>query len=143
MRIDFYHLSVRPLETVLPAICEKVLADGGRLLVVTEQAEAVDRLLWSYAPESFLPHAPAGGARDADQPVLTAAEVSAANGARNIALADGVWRDEALSFDRVFYFFDAATIDDARAAWRALKDRGGVERHYWQQDERGRWVEGP
>jgi DNA polymerase III subunit chi len=143
MRIDFYHLSVRPLETVLPAICEKVLGDGGRLLVVTEQAEAVDRLLWSYAPESFLPHAPAGGSRDADQPVLITAEVTAGNDARNVALADGLWRDEALSFDRIFYFFDAATIGDARAAWRALKDHSGAERHYWKQDERGRWVEGP
>jgi DNA polymerase III subunit chi len=128
MRIDFYHLSVRPLETVLPAICEKVLGD---------------RLLWSYAPESFLPHAPTGGSRDADQPVLIAAELAAGNGARHVALADGLWRDEALSFDRIFYFFDAATIGDARAAWRALKDRSGAERHYWKQDERGRWVEGP
>jgi DNA polymerase-3 subunit chi len=67
----------------------------------------------------------------------------AANQARNVALADGVWRDEALSFDRVFYFFDTGTIDQARTSWRALKDRGEAERHYWKQDENGRWTEGP
>ena len=145
MRIDFYHLTDKPLEQVLPSICEKLLAGGERLLVVTGegQVESLDRLLWTYAPESFLPHGRAGAAREAEQPILIAAEPSAANGARNAALADGQWRDEALSFERVFYFFDSATIDGARAAWKALKDQGGAERHYWKQNESGRWVDGP
>lgn len=145
MRIDFYHLTAAPLEKVLPAICEKLLASGERLLVVTspERVPELDRHLWLHAPESFLPHAPAGGPRDADQPVLLSTSTDAPNGARNIALADGLWRDEALAFSRVFFFFDASGIDGARASWRALKDRQGAERHYWKQDENGRWAEGP
>ncbi len=146
MRIDFYHLTARPLEKVLPSICEKLASGGERLLIVAEegQVDALDRDLWSYAPESFLPHAAAGGARDADQPILIAASAApAANGARNVAIADGLWRDEALAFDRIFYFFDSARIDQARTSWRALKDQAGAERHYWKQDENGRWAEGP
>jgi DNA polymerase III subunit chi len=145
MRIDFYHLGAVSLDRVLPAICEKLVAAGERLLIVTEEGRvaALDRQLWSYAPESFLPHGAAGGPREAAQPVLVASEVTAPNQARNIALADGQWRDEALGFDRVFYFFDGATIDQARSSWRQLKEREGAERHYWKQDERGRWVEGP
>jgi DNA polymerase-3 subunit chi len=145
VRIDFYHLTSAPLEKVLPSICEKLVAAGERMLVVTapERVDPLDRQLWSYAPESFLPHSQAGGPRDADQPILVAGVVEAGNGARNVALADGEWRDEALAFERVFYFFDGATIDNARASWRALKDRGEAERHYWKQDENGRWVEGP
>lgn len=141
MRIDFYHLSAAPLERVLPRICEKLLADGGRLLVVTgpEQVERLDEQLWTYASESFLPH----GTDDPErQPVLLSASPDAANGAANLALADGVWRDEALEFERTFYFFDSATIDGARAAWRALKEKEGAELHYWKQDG-GKWVEGP
>lgn len=145
MRVDFYHLTAAPLENVLPNICEKVLAAGQRLLVVTgsDQVERLDGHLWSYAPESFLPHAPAGGARDTGQPILISSATDAANGARNVALADSRWRDEALAFDRVFYFFDSASIDDARTSWRALKDRAETERHYWKQNDRGGWVEGP
>jgi DNA polymerase-3 subunit chi len=145
MRIDFYHLTGAPLERVLPAICEKLLAAGERLLVVTDPARQaqLDRQLWEYAPESFLPHGRAKLGNDEAQRVLISTEVEAGNGARNVALADGVWRDEALAFDRIFYFFDAAAIDEARASWRRLKDREGAERHYWKQDERGRWVEGP
>ena len=41
------------------------------------------------------------------------------------ALADGVWREDALAFERVFLFFDDGGIDDARAAWRALGEQKG------------------
>lgn len=145
MRIDFYHLKAVPLEKVLPSICERVLAGGGRLLVVAgqEQAEALDRLLWTYAPDSFLPHGRADTGRAADQPVLIAGTAHAANGARHVALADGLWRDEALGFERIFYFFDGGGIDAARSRWRSLKAKAEAELHYWKQDERGRWVEGP
>ena len=88
MRIDFYHLTDKPLEQVLPAICEKLLAGGERLLVVAGegQVESLDRLLWTYAPESFLPLGRAGAAREAEQPILIGASPTAANGARNVAL---------------------------------------------------------
>ena len=146
MRIDFYHLTTKPLERVLPSICEKLVEGGERLLVVAGEGQVagLDRDLWAYSPESFLPHAPAGGARDQDQPVLIATSAGRApNGARNVAIADGLWRDEALAFERIFYFFDGASIDQARASWRALKEQEGAERHYWKQDDRGRWAEGP
>ena len=142
MQVDFYHLTVTPLDRALPQIAEKVLAGGGRLLLVAEseaQRTALDKLLWSYSPESFLPHACAGGEGDADQPILLAETAEPTNGARNIALADGVWRDEALGFDRVFHFFDGERIAEARIAWKALADRDGVERRYWKQNDAGRW----
>ena len=142
MQVDFYHLTETPLDRVLPQIAEKVLSGGGRLLVVAGAAErraALDRLLWTYAPDSFLPHAQAVGDVDAAQPVLIAGEAEAGNGARNVALVDGVWRDAALAFDRVFHLFDDEAIREARAAWRALGDREGVERRYWKQTEAGRW----
>lgn len=142
MRIDFYHLTRLPLERALPQIAERVLASGERLLIVAgeeSQRAALDQLLWTYAPESFLPHGQAGGEDDARQPVLIAATGEAGNGARNIALADGVWRNEALGFDRAFHFFDEDRIAEARVAWKALGDREDVERNYWKQNEAGRW----
>jgi len=142
MKVDFYHLTVTPLDRALPQIAEKVLASGGRLLIVSDseaQRGAIDRLLWTYAPESFLPHARAGAGDDAAQPVLIAPAPEAANAARNVALVDGVWRDAALGFERAFHFFDEERIVEARAAWRALGDHSGVERRYWKQNDSGRW----
>lgn len=145
MRIDFYHLTAAPLENVLPSICEKLLAAGERLLVVTgeDRIAALDRQLWCYAPESFLPHAQASGAGDERHPILLSSDVSAGAGISNVALADGKWRDEAMAFERVFHFFDSGSIEDARASWRSLKGREGAELHYWKQDPSGRWLEGP
>lgn len=142
MQVDFYHLTVRPLDRVLPKIAEKVVESGGRLLIVADEParrSAIDKLLWNYAPASFLPHAQAGGRHDGAQPVLIAGEAVAANGARNIAIADSRWREEALAFDRAFHFFDDGAIVEARAAWRALADKPGVERRYWKQGEGGGW----
>lgn len=142
MQVDFYHLTVRPIERVLPKIAEKVVEGGGRLLIVAGDAarrDMLDKLLWTYAPDSFLPHAQAGAGDDAVQPVLIAEAAEAPNGARNIAIADARWRDEALAFDRAFHFFDDEAIVEARAAWRALADTPDVERRYWKQDDSGRW----
>lgn len=145
MLVDFYFLTVVPLERALPRICDKVLGTGGRLLVVAEGPllAQLDSLLWSYERDAFLPHGQEGQAGAEDQPVLLSAALDASNGARKVALADGIWREEALAFDRIFYFFDNGRIDEARQAWRALKDRPEVERRYWKQDEKGSWVEGP
>lgn len=146
MQVDFYHLDRSPLERVLPRIAERVIEGGGRLLVVSGDdalAARLDAVLWTYAPDSFLPHGRADGTRDAGQPILIAGGPEATNGARNVALADGVWRDEALGFDRAFYFFDSETIAGARIAWKALKGREGIEPRYWKQDDAGKWVQGP
>ena len=142
MRVDFYHLTARPLEQVLPSVCEKVLAGGERLLVVAEPdlLARLDESLWGYAKDSFLPH---GRERAGSQPILLSSEPVPANGATHIALADGRWREEALGFGRTFYFFDNDARDGARDAWRALKGLPEVEARYWKQDERGKWVQGP
>lgn len=144
MQVDFYHLTVTPVERALPGIAVKVVDGGGRLLVVSGEArqrQQIDGALWTWQADSFLPHAQAGDGNDAIQPVLIGETVEPANGARFVALIDGVWRDEALGFDRAFHFFDADRIVEARAAWKALADLEGVERRYWKQDENGRWAQ--
>ena len=142
MIVDFYHLTASPLERVLPSIAEKVVGQGERLLVVADPdlLARLDEQLWSYAKDSFLPH---GRERPEGQPVFLSPDTAAANGATNIALADGRWREQALGFARTFYFFDSDSRDSARVAWRALKARPEVEARYWKQDERGKWVQGP
>lgn len=142
MQVDFYHLTGAPAERILTRLVERVLGEGGRMLIVCGEealAKRVDEHLWTYRPESFLPHGRAGQGEDAGQPVLIACACDATNGARNIALADGVWRDPALSFDRVFLLFGDDRIDEARATWRNLGGRDDLERRFWKQDEAGKW----
>ncbi|MFM9937415.1 MAG: DNA polymerase III subunit chi [Novosphingobium sp.] len=148
MRVDFYQLSRDPAELVLPKLAQGTLAAGERLLVVSEDAGQLERIgeaLWTRLPETFLANGMAGGEHDARQPILLAQAPDPANGARYLALADGVWRDMPEGFDaaeRVFLLFPPDRIDDARGTWRMLGTRDGVERKYWRQ-EGGKWREGP
>jgi DNA polymerase III subunit chi len=145
VQVDFYQLTRDPAEKVLPPIAQKILNDGGRLLVVSgdnAQLDSLSQALWNWKPESFLAHGRAGEGKDASQPILLSGAVEPANGARMVAIADGAWRDEALGFDRAFYLFAPERTDDARAAWRALGEKADVERRYWKQDG-GKWRNGP
>ena len=145
MRVDFYLLSHDPVEVALPRIAKSVKGAGARLLVVSDDAAqlaALDKALWEQFPEDFLAHGTAGEVHAARQPLLLADHCTADNEARFIAFADGVWRDEAIGFERAFLFFGNRTIDAARGTWRMLGERAEVERHFWKQDG-GRWVEGP
>jgi DNA polymerase III subunit chi len=145
MRVDFYHLTAMPLERLLPRICERLLDEGERLLVVAaaEQLAQLDTQLWSYARDGFLPHGLASDGNAERQPILLADHVEPANGARNIALADGEWREEALAFQRIFHFFAGDRLEAARETWRSVKSTPDAEPHYWRQDDRGKWTEGP
>jgi len=142
VQVDFYQLAGTPVEQVIATLAEKVLETDSRLLIVAgdeAQLARLDRLLWDQAASSFLPHAVAGGADDARQPILLSTSPDAPNQARNMLIADGLWREAALTYDRSFYLFDSATLEGARLAWKLLAGRDGVERRYWAR-EGGRWV---
>ncbi|MBX9885496.1 MAG: DNA polymerase III subunit chi [Novosphingobium sp.] len=144
MRVDFYQLSRDPAELVLPRLAQGTLAAGERMLVVSDDAGQLARIgeaLWTRIPETFLANGMAGSAHAARQPILLGQEPVPANGARYLALADGVWR-EMEGAARVFLLFPPERIDEARATWRMLGSREGIERKYWRQDG-GKWLEGP
>jgi DNA polymerase-3 subunit chi len=144
MQVDFYQLGRTPFEQVIASLAEKLLAQDARLLIVAEEETLLarlDRMLWDQGSASFLPHGLAGGTDDARQPILLSTSPDAPNLARNMLIADGQWREAALSYDRAFYLFDKDALEGARLAWKLLAGREGVDRHFWAQDEDGRWVE--
>lgn len=146
MRVDFYNLTRAPasgqVEAVLPLIARNTLNAGQRLLVVAEpdQFDRLSDALWTRLPDSFLAHGRAGDPHETRQPILLSAATAPANGARYVALADGVWREEALAFDRAFLLFGDTTIVAARAVWRDLGTHTDLDRHLWKQDG-GKWQE--
>ncbi len=144
MQVDFYQLGRTPFEQVIASLAEKLLKQDARLLIVAEDETLLarlDRMLWDQGSASFLPHGLAGGTDDARQPILLSTSPDAPNLARNMLIADGQWREAALSYDRAFYLFDKDALEGARLAWKLLAGREGVDRHFWAQDEDGRWVE--
>jgi DNA polymerase III subunit chi len=127
---------------VIATLAQKVFQADGRLLIVAEdeaQLARLDRILWDQGTASFLPHGIVGGADDTRQPILLSTSPDAPNQARNMLIADGLWREAALTYDRSFYLFDNSALEGARLAWKLLAGREGVERRYWAR-EGGKWV---
>lgn len=140
--VYFYHLSERPLEATLPVLLQKSLGAGWRVAVRSGDAALIERLdaaLW--LGDGFLPHGIAGGAHDADQPILLTTG-AAANGATCV-MAVGraeISAAEVQAADRVCIIFEGAdpkAVDHARGQWRAMTE-AGVAAQYWA-DSGGRW----
>jgi DNA polymerase-3 subunit chi len=143
VQVDFYQLSGTSAEEVIASLAEKVLLADGRLLIVAEDGSylaRLDRILWGQDAGSFLPHGLAGGVEDASQPILLSTSPDAPNQARNMLIADGIWREAALTYERSFYLFDNTTLDGARLAWKLLAGREGIERRYWARED-GKWLQ--
>jgi len=142
VQVDFYQLAGTPAEQVIASIAEKLLDTDERLLIVAEDdtyLAKLDRILWDQGAGGFLPHGLSGGADDARQPILLSNSPDAPNQARNLLIADGNWREAALTYDRSFYLFDDSTLEGARLAWKLLSGREGIERRYWAR-EGNKWV---
>ncbi|MCL9981587.1 MAG: DNA polymerase III subunit chi [Erythrobacter sp.] len=141
MKFDFWQVTDDPVEKVVALIAKRVLGEGERLLVVSENAEqraGIARELWQAGPESFLANGEADAPGSAAQPILLSGDLAALNGATHAILADGVFRENE-GFSRLFLLFPPDTAPAARAAWRALDGREEVTRAYFAQED-GRWV---
>ena len=129
-RVDFYVVSEAGEEarlTVAARLVDKALSRGHRVFINAQneqQARQLDQLLWTFRPESFIPHALA--CDDANEAVVVG------------------WGQEPVNHDDVLInleynapvFFsrfmrvaevvtqDEKSLDALRAAWRFYRDRG-------------------
>ncbi len=141
----FYHLKGQTPEQVLPALLQKSLERGWRVVVQAssdERVEALDAHLWTWRDDAFLPHGTWRDAEAALQPIVLTANEENPNGATVRFLVDGaVMPGKGDAYDRIVVLFngdDPDALDAARTRWSEAK-AAGVEATYWQVDEHGRW----
>lgn len=141
--IAFYHLMRMPLDQALPKLLGRVLATGGRALVLAgseERVAALDTALWTSQDPDWLPHGTKASGHPTMQPIwLTTEDTPAPNGARFLVLVDGAESALLAEYDRVLDLFDgqdAAAVAAARRRWSAAKAAGHTL-SYWQQGDRG------
>lgn len=141
----FYHLTHASLEQTLPMLLGKALQAGWQVeLRGTEAAimERLDDVLWQGPPDGFLPHGLAGGAHDADQPILLTHGPGAANAPTCLMAVSGaeVSAQEVEQMQRVCIIFDGnngSAVADARVQWKTLTG-AGCSAQYWSQED-GAW----
>ena len=142
--IGFYHLVRSPLESALPKLLQKVLDSGARAVVMAGSEERVESLtatLWTFNPNSFLPHGSAKDGKPDQQPIWLTERDENPNGATILVLTDGAESSAVANYARCLEIFDGGDPDAvarARERWRAYKD-AGHSLTYWQQTESGGW----
>jgi DNA polymerase III subunit chi len=143
--ILFYHLQRQPIERVLPALLEKSLERGWRVIVQAaseERVEALDAHLWTFRDDAFLPHGVWRDPQAREQPILLTVNDDNPNQASVRFLVDGAGvPSDASAYERIVLLFDGEDPDAvamARTRWQEAKGNG-FEVTYWQPDEQGRW----
>jgi DNA polymerase-3 subunit chi len=127
----------------LPALLEKARERGHRILVLAgspERVKALDSLLWTYRPESFLAHGSAQTGMAEDQPIWLTHLSERPNDADLLVLVDGAEADPApyAMCCEMFDGLDETAVAAARTRWTRYKAEGHALT-YWQQGERGGW----
>ena len=140
----FYHLEASTLEGVLPGLLEKTLQKGWRALVKLPAAELeqMDKLLWTFRDDSFLPHGREDEPQSDLQPILLTATLDSAAGFDAVFLIDGAEMTDMADASRAMVMINGRSQDDIareRGRWKRLKSEG-ASLAYYQQDDRGRWA---
>ena len=143
--ILFYHLKGQTLEQVLPALLQKSLERGWRVVVQAssdERVEALDAHLWTWRDDAFLPHGTSLDPEAAEQPIVLTADGENPNGATVRFLVDGAnLGANAASYERIVLLFngdDPEALEMARARWSEAR-AVGAEVTYWKTNDDGRW----
>lgn len=142
MDIQFYHLLTTPLEVALPKLAATAYGRDIRVCIVADESQLsiLDKALWTYDPNSFIPHA-VQGKQDEAQPILLTPEPSIVNNPSLLMITNGTQINDDMAYERVFDIFngnDDAATQAARQRWSAYKESGyGLT--YIKQQGHGGW----
>ncbi len=135
-RIKVTYVNLRqaraPLEQAAARLAAAHHQAGRRVLILAAdpaQAELMDRALWSYDQNSFLPHAQAGGPDQAEEPILIATDLANPNQAPVLIAATPMAElpDGFAHFVQLLPLNDEDGLQKCRECYRALNEAGQVE----------------
>lgn len=122
-----------PLDRALGRLLEDCLQGGRRVVIFLETEErlrAVDAGLWTFTPDSFVPHGSAGDGFADRQPVWLTIGDDVPNGATVAVVVEDAQPETAFERDGIMewhYVFDARdphARERGRERWRLLVDAG-------------------
>ncbi len=137
--IRFYHTAERTVISILPELLQKALAKAQAIVVCVpdvKQAQIIDDELWTFAPDSFLPHSQKEGSpititagSDKVAPII-------------FATPDSIRAEINTDTELCCILFDGrddGQVAAARTMWKSFKQNEIHNLTYWQQDMIGKW----
>lgn len=140
--VSFYQLLRTPLEKGLPKLIEKVYLTGLRANIICESIERVEALntvLWTFSPGSFLPHGYQGDPKR--QPIWLSTSTQNVNDAHVAVVTNGVVLKDDI-YERCIDIFDGNNPQEVQAARDRYRDYSllGCKITFWKQDSDGNWT---
>ncbi|MFO1243508.1 MAG: DNA polymerase III subunit chi [Rickettsiales bacterium] len=140
--IHFYHLLTTPLEKALPRLMDKALKSGMRAVIygTEQQVENLDRSMWTFSPNAFLPHGTHKDPMPEEQPVYLSPKLENPNGATLLVITHGEQPLLDSGYARVIDMFDGgndAEVTSARQRWSDYKKAGHSLTYIKQKDDGG------
>ena len=141
----FYDLKYQSLDCVLPNLLEKSISRGWNVVVQADHDERVDwlnRLLWTYRDDSFLPHGSLKDGYASKQPIyLTSKYNENPNNAKVRFIIEGAQLESYIGYERIVHLFDGhinESLEAARASWKKATIANCYVT-YWQRTKTGKW----
>ena len=142
--ISFYHLQNQSLEDSLPKLAERIVSMNAKAVIKVNDkttAKLLDKALWTYSPESFLPHSVEGTKYPKDQILYITTKDDNPAEATMALMVNGAMIDDIEQYERVLYMFESKqdeVISQARNDYKQFKNAGHTVT-YWQQKDQGGW----
>lgn len=142
--VKFYHLQKQTLDQALPLILEKAIKTQKNINVRFSDAKEVTRMnthLWSYKPDSFLPHGCKKEGNADKHPIWLTDQDENPNNAKILVLTDGNQSDHIDDYDLCCEMLDGRSdeqVQKARQRWKDYKEKG-YRITYWMQSDTGGW----
>ena len=133
--VIFVETSASRMEIRACEIAEENHARGSRLQIIAldqEQAERLDDLLWTFKPDSFVPHGLWVGSLDEpDQPVVITIRKEQLQGMDSLLMMGYSEVDLVSRFSHAVHLVvdTEERLDSSRRYWTLLKDAGFSLRH--------------
>ena len=142
--VRFYHLQKQNLDQALPLILEKVFQTKKKCVVRMSDEKEVTRMndiLWTYKPDSFLPHGSHKTGRAEKQPIWLTHKDDNPNNGETLILTQGMMEEDLSPYGLTCEMLDGhdeRAIKEARNRWKNYKEKG-YNVTYWHQKETGGW----
>lgn len=140
--INFYQVDETIIKSLAPLLL-KVLEEKKKALIFCvnqSQVQEIDAALWSYGRNKFIPHVTIF---DRDfiferQPILITDKEENLNKADYLVFLGDISADFAVSFSRIFHFFEPHNSEFAKILAKKLQPLAGKFNFYKKED--GKWV---
>jgi DNA polymerase-3 subunit chi len=140
METAFYQTAEGNLLSSVVKLLEKVYASGQRCVFfspVEERRKVVDKALWTFSTDAFIPHGDKSLGFCEKQPIYFADQAENPNGAKTLMLVDAFDCKNMRDFEKIFFVFEEKSqAETAKALCDDLK-KNGENVNYWKQNPKG------